>query len=182
MKAVVPLVDGFEEVEFSTIVDILRRAGIDVATTGLKEGSIEGAHRVKVVPDTSIDKINAGDFNVIVLPGGYPGFVNLGQDERVLDLVREMDKAGKYVTAICGSPSVLSKAGILKGRKATIHPAAREMLADAQYVNGRVIVDGKLITSQGPGTAMEFSMKLVEILAGKDKMEEVNGEVLAKLD
>jgi 4-methyl-5(b-hydroxyethyl)-thiazole monophosphate biosynthesis len=98
-----------------------------------------------VVPDISIDKINAGDFDAIVLPGGYPGFVNLGQDERVLNLVREM-------------------------------------LTDAQYVNGRVIVDGKLITSQGPGTAMEFSIKLVEVLVGKDKMEEVNGEVLAKLD
>jgi len=181
MKVVVPLVDGFEEIEFSTMVDILRRAEMDVTTAGLKEGLIEGAHRVKVMPDTSIDKITPGDFDLIVLPGGYPGFENLGKDERVLNLVREMDRGGKYVTAICGAPSVLSKAGILKGRKATIHPAVEEMLTDAQHVDERVVVDGRLITSQGPGTAMEFSMKLVEVLVGKDKMEEVNREVLARL-
>jgi 4-methyl-5(b-hydroxyethyl)-thiazole monophosphate biosynthesis len=181
MKVIVPLTDGFEEIEFSTIVDILRRAEMDVTTAGLKEGVIEGAHGVKVMADTSIDKINPGHFDIVVLPGGYPGFVNLGQDERVVNLVREMDKASKYVTAICGSPSVLSKAGILKGRKATIHPAVRDMLTDAEHVDERVIADGKLITSQGPGTAMEFSMKLVEILVGKDKVEEVNGEVLARL-
>ena len=99
----------------------------------------------------------------------------------MLDLVGEMDKAGKYVAAICGAPSVLSKAGILKGRKATIHPAVKKMLTDAQYVNERVVVDGKLVTSQGPGTAMEFSMKLIEVLVGEDKMKEVNGEVLASL-
>jgi 4-methyl-5(b-hydroxyethyl)-thiazole monophosphate biosynthesis len=100
VKVIVRLIDGFEEIEFNTIVDILRRAEMELTAAGLKEGLIEGAHGVKVMPDTSIDKINAGDFDVIVLPGGHPGFVNLGQDERVLSLVREMDKAGKYVTAI----------------------------------------------------------------------------------
>ncbi|MCL0047886.1 DJ-1/PfpI family protein [Dehalococcoidia bacterium] len=181
MRVLVPLVEGFEEIEFSTIVDILRRAELEVITAGLKEGVIDGSHGVKVIPDTLIDRVSAGDFDVIVLPGGYPGFVNLGKDERVLELVREMHGKNKYVAAICGAPSVLSKAGILEGRKATIHPGVKDMLSGAQHVDERVVVDGRIITSQGPGTAMEFSMKLVEVLVGKPRVEQINGEVLANL-
>jgi 4-methyl-5(b-hydroxyethyl)-thiazole monophosphate biosynthesis len=181
MKIIVPLAEGFEEIEFSTIVDILRRAGADVITAGLKEGAIEGRSGIKMIPDFSIDKINPDEFDVVVLPGGSPGFINLGNDERVINLVRELYRKDKYVTAICGAPSVLSKAGILKDKKATIHPGCKEMLGDAKYLDERVVIDGKIITSQGPGTAMEFSMKLVEVLFGREKMEEVNGEVLARL-
>ncbi|MBT9165795.1 MAG: putative cysteine protease YraA [Chloroflexi bacterium] len=181
MRVLVPLVDGFEEIEFSTIVDILRRAELDVVTAGLKQGAIDGAHGVKVIPDTLIDKISADDFDVIVLPGGYPGFLNLEKDERVLRLVREMHHQNKYVAAICGAPCVLSKAGIFEGRKGTIHPAVKEMLKGARHVDERVVVDGKIITSQGPGTAMEFSMKLVEVLVGKGEVKHINEEVLAKL-
>jgi len=181
MKVVVPLADGFEEIEFTTIVDILRRAGIEVTVAGLKEGVTEGARGVKVIPDTSIDKVNAADFDAIALPGGFPGFVNLGNDERVLTLVTEMHRKDKYVTAICGAPMVLDKAGILKGRKATCHPGEKNVLKDACHVDERVVVDGKLITSQGPGTAMEFSLKLTEVLAGKDKAQEVGKATLARL-
>jgi len=181
MRVLVPLVDGFEEIEFSTIVDILRRAELEVTTAGLKEGAIDGAHGIKVIPDTLIDRVSAGDFDVIVLPGGYPGFVNLGKDERVLELVREMHGKNKHVAAICGAPSVLSKAGILEGRKSTIHPAVKDMLSGAKHVDKRVVVDGKIITSQGPGTAMEFSMKLVEVLVGKPRVAQINEEVLANL-
>jgi 4-methyl-5(b-hydroxyethyl)-thiazole monophosphate biosynthesis len=181
MKLVVPLVEGFEEIEFSTIVDILRRAEIDVIIAGLKEGLIEGGHKVRVMPDASIDEITVDDFDGIVLPGGRPGFVNLGEDERVLNLVREMERAGKYVAALCGAPLVLAKAGIMKSKRATIHPSLKEQLTRAQYMEERVVVDGKLITSQGPGTAMEFAMKLVEVLSGEGKMKEINAAVLAKL-
>jgi 4-methyl-5(b-hydroxyethyl)-thiazole monophosphate biosynthesis len=181
MKIIVPLAEGFEEIEFSTIVDILRRAGADVITVGLKEGAIEGRSGIKMIPDFSIDKINPDEFDVVVLPGGSPGFINLGNDEKVINLVRELYRKDKYVTAICGAPSVLSKAGVLKKRKATIHPTCKEMIEDAKYLDERVVIDGKIITSQGPGTAMEFSMKLVEVLFGREKMEEVNGEVLARL-
>ncbi|RIH99787.1 DJ-1/PfpI family protein [candidate division NPL-UPA2 bacterium Unc8] len=181
MKIAVPFTEGFEEIEFSAIVDILRRTGIDVTTFGLIEGAVKGSHGIKVMADSSIDELKAGDFDGIVLPGGYPNFVKLGEDERVLKLVREMDAAGKWIAAICGAPSVLSKAGVLQGKKATIHPAVKDMLTDAHYVNERVIVDGNLITSQGPGTAVEFSIKLVEILTGKEKAKEVSTEILAGL-
>lgn len=181
MKIVVLMVEGFEEIEFNTIVDILRRAEMDVTVAGLKDGLITGSHQVKVMPDCSIDQVNPDDFDAVVLPGGYPGFVNLGEDERVLKLVCDMHKTDKYIAAICGAPSVLAKAGILKGKKATIHPLVKEMLIDARFMEDRVVVDGKLITSQAPGTAMEFAMKLVAIMAGEDRMREVNKEVLAKL-
>ena len=180
MKVVVPLAEGFEEIEFSTIVDILRRAGIDVTTAGLKEGIINGAHDIRVTPDTLIDKVSADNFDVIILPGGNPGFVNLGKSEKVLKLVKEMYDRNKYVTAICGAPSVLAKAGVIQGKRATIFPGMEYTLTGAQCSDDRVVIDGKIITSQGPGTAMEFTLKLIEVLAGKSKAEEVSREVLVK--
>jgi len=180
MKVVVPLAEGFEEIEFSTIVDILRRAGIAVTVAGLKEGVINGSHGIRVTPDTLIDKVSADDFDVIVLPGGNPGYVNLGKSEKVLKLVRGMHQRNKYVTAICASPSVLAKAGVIQGKRATIFPGMKDTLTGAHHSEERVVVDGRIITSQGPGTAMEFAIKLVEVLVGKNKAEEVTRSTLAK--
>jgi len=179
MKAVVPLAEGFEEIEFSTVVDILRRAGIDVAVAGLKEGIIDGARGVRVTPDTLIDKVSADNFDVVILVGGNPGYINLGKSEKVLGLVKEMCDKGKYVTAICGAPSVLAKAGVIQGKRATVFPGMEGSLTGAQYRDEKVVVDGKIITSQGPGTALEFAVKLVEVLAGKGKASKVAREVLA---
>jgi len=179
MKIMVLLADGFEEVEFVTIVDVLRRADLEVTVVGLKAGPIDGSHGVKIMPDTSVDDITAAQFDGVVLPGGYPGFVNLGEDERVLKLVREMNLSGKYLTAICGAPSVLSKAGVIEGKKVTIHPGVKDQLVTGNYVDQRVVVDGQVVTSQGPGTAMEFSLKLVELFSGRAKMEEVKEDILA---
>jgi 4-methyl-5(b-hydroxyethyl)-thiazole monophosphate biosynthesis len=181
MKAAVLLAEGFEEIEFSTIVDILRRAGIDVLIAGLRGGEIIGSHGIKVVSDVSLDRIGASDLDAVVLPGGSPGFMNLSQDGRVIRMVKEMYDEQKYVAAICGAPFVLSQAGILDGKRVTIHPSLKGTLTGARYVDDRVVVDGKIVTSQGPGTAMEFSLKLVEIWVGRHEVEEVNKEVLARL-
>ena len=180
MKILVPLAEGFEEIEFSTFVDILRRAGMTVTVAGLKECAISRAHSVSLTPDTLIDKVSADDFDVIVLPGGNPGYVNLEKSEKVLQLVREMHDRNKYVTAICAAPSVLAKAGVIQGKRATIFPGMEDALTGAQYSKGRVVIDGRIITSQGPGTAMEFAIKLVEVLAGRNKAEEVAMGVLTK--
>ena len=181
MKILVPLAEGFEEIEFSTIVDILRRAGMEVTVAGLKEGAISGAHSVRVTPDTLIDKMSADDFDVIVLPGGNPGYTNLGKSEKVLKLVRDMHNRNKYVTAICAAPSVLAKAGVIQGKRATIFPGMEDTLTGAQHSKDRVVIDGRIITSQGPGTAMEFAIKLVEVLAGRNRAEEVAKRVLTKV-
>jgi 4-methyl-5(b-hydroxyethyl)-thiazole monophosphate biosynthesis len=180
MKVLVLLAEGFEEIEALTVVDILRRAEIDVTAAGLREGTVEGSHGIKVIPDLALDKIDPADFDALVLPGGFPGFVNLGEDQRVLQMIREMDRAGKWVAAICGGPSVLIKAGITAGRRATVSPSGRkEMEACAIYSPERVVVDGNLVTSQAPGTAMEFALRLVELLAGEERMKAVKSLILA---
>ncbi len=198
MKVVVPMAEGFEEIEFVTVVDILRRAEVEVVTASLGERKVagegtkrgkgeergivpvEGSHKIKVVPDVSIDEIDPDEFDAVVLPGGLPGFVNLGNDERVLDLVRRMNGAGKHVAAICGGPSVLIKAGVVEERRATINPAGRWALTDDQYSDDRVVVSGKLITSKAVGTAMEFALKLVGEFVGEERMRKLAEEILAK--
>jgi 4-methyl-5(b-hydroxyethyl)-thiazole monophosphate biosynthesis len=180
MRILVPLAEGFEEIEAINVIDILRRADIEVVIAGLKDGLVEGAHKVRVMPDTCLDKVNSKDFDGLVLPGGAPGFVNLGNDERILTMAREMDKAGKCVAAICAAPSVLIKAGVLQGRKATISPSGKAQVeACAQFSEDRVVVDKNLITSRSPGTALEFALSLVEVLAGKEKMQQIKAQTLA---
>jgi len=180
MKILVPLANGFEEIEAVNVIDILRRGDVEVVTAGLKEGLVEGSHKIKMLPDTTLDKIHYRDFDGLVLPGGAPGFVNLGNDERILKMAREMDKEGKVVAAICAAPSVLIKAGVLQGRKATVSPSGKAQVeACANFSEERVVVDGNLVTSRSPGTALEFALTLVEILAGKEKMQMVKAQTLA---
>ena len=168
MRVLIPLANGFEEIEAINVIDILRRADVEVVTAGLKEGLVEGSHKVLVLPDTSLDNIDFRDFDGLVLPGGAPGFVNLGNDERILKMAKEMDRAGKYVAAICAAPSVLIKAGVLQGRKATVSPSGKaQVAACAEFSEDRVVVDKNLITSRSPGTALEFALKLVEVLMGQ---------------
>lgn len=179
-RVLVPLAEGFEEIEAVNVIDILRRAGIDVVTAGLKDGLATGSHKIAVLPDTGLNKIDFRDFDGLVLPGGAPGFVNLGNDERILNMAREMDRAGKVVAAICAAPSVLIKAGVLQGRRATVSPSGKaQVQACADFFEERVVVDKNLVTSRAPGTALEFALKLVEVLAGREKMEEIRAQTLA---
>ena len=180
MRVLVPLAEGFEEIEAISVIDILRRAEIEVVTAGLKDGLAEGSHKVKVLPDTTLEKVDWHDFDGLVLPGGAPGFVNLGNDQRIIDMAREMNRAGKCVAAICAAPSVLIKAGVLQGRKATVSPSGKaQVQACADFREDRVVVDKNLITSRAPGTALEFALKLVEALAGREMMEQVKAQTMA---
>ena len=180
MRVLVPLAEGFEEIEAISVIDILRRAEIEVVTAGLKEGLAEGSHKVKVLPDTTLEKVDWHDFDGLVLPGGAPGFVNLGNDQRIIDMAREMNRAGKCVAAICAAPSVLIKAGVLQNRKATVSPSGKaQVQACADFREDRVVVDKNLITSRAPGTALEFALKLVEALAGREMMEQVKAQTMA---
>ena len=179
-RVLVPLAPGFEEIEATTIIDVLRRAGAEVVIAGTQAGIIKGAHGLQVTPDRELSGIRQDSFDMIVLPGGGDGVENLRKDPRVVPLLKEFMTQGKPVAAICAAPSILSEAGLLRGRKATSYPSYKEAVAAGSiYSEERVVTDGKLVTSRGPGTAMEFALKLVEILAGSEKVSELKRAMLA---
>lgn len=178
-KILVPLADGCEEIEATSVIDVLRRAEFKVVTAGLHDGPVAAAHGVKVMADTLFSSINPMDFDAIVIPGGGGGVENLMKDEGVLSAIREMDKAGRWVAAVCAGPLVLQAAGILEGRRVTCYPACAEDLTATPRVNERVVVDGKLITSQGPGTSMAFAIELVRQFGSASLAQRVASALLA---
>jgi len=182
-KALVFLAAGFEEIETVTIVDILRRAGVDVTIAGLKPNTVEGAHGIKVAPDKNIDDVAAEDFDAVVVPGGNPGYKNLRKDPQVIDIVKKAFNSNKLVAAICAGPTVLSDAGILKGKACTIYPGMDQELeaGGGKPKHDIVVVDGNIITSRGPATALPFALKLAEKLAGKQIAEAVSKKTLANM-
>ena len=177
-KAVLFLAVGFEDLEVASIIDTLRRGGVEVVIAGLQSGAIDAKYKIQVVPDITIDDIELEKYDAVILPGGYPGYANLGADRRVLESVKKAFELGIFVAAICGAPSVLAKAGVLKGKKATIYPGLEAELTGAKHSHERVVVDDTIVTSQGPGTALEFGVKLVELLAGEKRAQELKGELV----
>ena len=174
MKSVlIPLAPGFEDMEAVTLIDLLRRAGIEVVTAGLTAGLIEGSRGVLVQPDTTLDEVMTRDFDMIALPGGMPGAENLKNDARVLALLRRLGQAGKYTAAICAAPMALAAAGLLEGHRATSFPGFLDNLPNTIALPDPVVVDGKVATSRGPGTAMDFGLTLIELLAGRAKRDQV---------
>lgn len=178
-KVLLPLADGFEEIETMTIVDVLRRAGIEVVIAGLKASELTGAHQIRIKPDKALADVKPESFDMIVLPGGQPGVDNLRKDSRVLDALKKMKKSNKLVGAICAAPLALQDAGLISGVKLTSYPSVEQNLSGCQYQTTRVVVDGNLITSRGPGTSMEFALKLVEILTDKQQAENLSQTLLA---
>lgn len=171
----IPLAEGCEELEAVTVIDLLRRAQIEVVTAGLKEGPVRGSRGTVLVPDTVLDSVMAREFDMIVLPGGLPGANHLDADPRVHRLLKRHHAEQRYAAAICAAPKVLAKAGLLDGRSATSYPGAVtiEDFPEVDVLNAPVVVDGKVITSRGPGTAMDFALQLIESLVGKEKRDEV---------
>lgn len=177
-KVLMPLAEGFEEIEAMTIVDILRRAKIEVVMAALLPGPVVGAHNVSIVPDTTIDAVNADAFEMIILPGGQPGSDNLNADPRIHALLHEFASGEKLIGAICAAPIVLAAAGLLKGKCATCYPAYINNLDGAAYEDKAVVSDGNLITSKGPGTAMSFGFEIVARLAGRNVADNVSKAML----
>ncbi len=172
-NVLVPLAHGFEEIEAITIIDVLRRADIGVTVAGLTDGAITGAHGVAIMPDTQLSTVTSGPFDMIVLPGGQPGTDNLGKETKIHELLLEFALQGKFVCAICAAPIVLGAAGLLKGKKVTCYPAYRDHLNGGSYLDVPVVVDHHLITSNGPASAMLFSLELVAQLTSQQVSEDV---------
>src|SRR5262245_60816726 len=178
----VPLAPGFEEIEAVSIIDVLRRAGIDVRVAGLSRGPVTGSHGITLATDGTIDDVDHASLSMIVLPGGQPGSSHLRKDARVLELVRELESSGRSVAAICAAPTVLAAAGVLEGRSATSYPSVRGDLGGASVVDQpRVVRSGPIVTSQGVGTALEFALELVADLKGKPKARELESAMLVSI-
>ena len=174
-SVLVPLAQGCEELEAVTVVDLLRRAGIEVVTAGLDAQPVTASRGMTLLPDMTMEMALQQSFDMVVLPGGLPGADHLGDDPRVIRLLQEMAASGAYTAAICAAPRVLARAGLLDGKRATSYPGALDIEAvpGIEYLETAVVTDGRVITSRGPGTAMDFALVLIETLVGKTKRDEV---------
>lgn len=164
MKFACLLANGFEETEAITVVDCLRRAGIEVVLVSIHDINVKGSHGITVIADKLFEDMH--NYDGLFLPGGQPGSTNLANDERVLELVRYYAENDKWISAICAAPTVLAKAGILKGKRMTSYPTSNEkgIFHEAIYLEDIVVVDGKLVTSRAMGTAIHLGLKLVQVL------------------
>lgn len=179
-KAVVFLAPGFEEVEAMTPVDLLRRAGVDVVLAGLGSREIKGAHGISVKTDTTAEEISPEEFDCVVLPGGMPGSVNLSESQYVNKTVTSLYEKGKLVAAICAAPAVvLGPLGILEGKRFTCYPGFEARVNQGEFSEERVVHDGNLVTSRGPGTAMEFSLELIALLTDRSVSKKIKEGCLA---
>lgn len=171
----VPLAQGVEELEAVTVVDLLRRAGIEVVTAGLDAASVKGSRGTVLLPDTTLDRAIEREYDMLVLPGGQPGATNLERDPRIIALIKKMAEGKRFTAAICAAPKVLARAGVLEGKRATSFPGVLNPAEwpRVQLENHAVVTDGKVTTSRGPGTAMDFALELIESLTGKEKRDQV---------
>jgi len=171
----VPLAQGCEELEAITITDLLTRAGVNVVTAGLDNQVVVASRGMKLVPDNILDDVLDIDFDMIVLPGGLPGADHLNNNPRIQSIVKRLAANNKYTAAICAAPRVLATAGLLEGKHATSFPGALDNFPvnNMTYEEKAVVVDGNVITSRGPGTAMDFTLVLIDLLLGREKRDEV---------
>ncbi len=178
-KVIVFLANGTEEVEALTPVDMLRRAGAEVTFAGVPEMLLTCSHGVKITADKAARDCVGEEYDMVVLPGGMPGTLNLGADASVKKITEAAFAAGKFVAAICAAPSVLGGWGMLAGKKATCYPGFEDKLTGACVVKEKSVRDGNVITACGAGAAMEFALMLVSALYGEEKSENLRKAVLA---
>lgn len=183
VRVIVFLAPGFEEIETSTIVDVLRRSAVEVTVVGLNPGATQGGHGMRFLPDKQIEEIHVRDFDAVICPGGNPGYQNLRRDQRVIAMIKDAFNSNKLIAAICAAPAVLSDAGILKGKRCTIYPGMEDELrkGGGNPATDLVVEDGNVITSQGPATALHFALKLTERLVGKETAENVREKTLSNV-
>ncbi len=175
MRVLIPLAQGCEELEAVTIIDLLRRAGIEVITAGLDDKTVTASRGVRLIPDVQLDDVMQQEFDMLVLPGGLPGADHLDADRRIHTLLKKLSEGGGYTAAICAAPKVLAHTGLLDGKAATGYPGVLDSmeLSSTEISQDAVVIDGKVITSRGPGTSMAFALTLIAQLLGEEKRSEV---------
>ena len=177
------LADGFEEIEALTQVDYLRRAGVEVTTVGLNGEFACGTRKIIVKADTTIDKVDyTSDVEMVILPGGLGGMNAIMNSQKACSIVKQAEKDGKYVTAICASPTIFAHLDMVEGKKCVCYPGMESELIEAGgiYTDMPVVTDGKMITARAAGASEEFSFELIRVLCGDDKAQEVRKSICAR--
>ena len=179
VKVYVILAPGLEETEAVAVIDILRRAEISVKTLGIGTREIKGSHDITILADALLKSFQLVPGDVLFLPGGMPGTIRLRESKTVKELLVQAVEKGNLVAAICAAPTVFAESGLVKGIELTSHPSVKEELMDYIYSEERVVVSGNIMTSRGVGTAVEFGLKMVEILVSKEKSLQIKTAILA---
>ena len=180
-KTAIFLADGFEEIEALTVVDLLRRAGIEITTVSIAEDKqVRGSHDIRVEADALMKDIDFESLDMIILPGGMPGTNNLDSCEPLKAQIQKFADAGKKLAAICAAPRIYGKMGILKGKKASCYPGNEEHLLGADPQTLEVTKDGNFITSRGMGTAIPFGLAIIEEFQGKDAADDMAAKIIYK--
>jgi 4-methyl-5(b-hydroxyethyl)-thiazole monophosphate biosynthesis len=180
-RVLVPIAKGFEEIEAVSIIDVMRRAGIEVLLAHLDEYSdVEGANGITIKTDLHVSSVSADDIDMIVLPGGWDGTYALADDENVQNILKEMDAKGKNIGAICAAPYALNKAGVLKPNY-TCYPSVEDEIRQEGFLGDKhqVVQDANVMTSRGPGTAICFALAIVKKLAGEEHYRALKEGLLA---
>lgn len=178
-KVYIFLADGFEDIEGLTVVDLMRRAQIDIQTVSIKDTKeVQTSHGITLFADRIFEETDFGDADMLVLPGGMPGTRYLGEYQPLTDLLTDFYEKGGKIAAICAAPSVFAKLGFLKGRTATSYPSFMEKLDGAVTTEAAVAVDGNVTTSRGLGTAIDFALSLIAQLTGEAKAEEIASSIV----
>lgn len=176
MKVAVLLAEGFETIEALTTVDILRRAQVQCDTFGTKNLEVTTSHHITIKADNVLND-EVYNYDIVVLPGGMPGAVNLRDDEKVNDIVKKFYEAGKIVAAICAGPITLGKLGIIEGKNATCYPGFEEQLIGCNYKEELVVTDGNIITGRGPAAAVPFAFEILKHIA-PEKVDTIKSGML----
>ncbi|MDY3200374.1 MAG: DJ-1/PfpI family protein [Arcobacter sp.] len=178
-KIIVPISNGFEEIEAISIIDICRRANIEVTIAGVENIQTIGAHNIKIEADCKIENINSDDFDMIVLPGGLPNAYTLAKDKNVQNLLKEFKEKNKHIGAICAAPFALHEADVLN-ENYTCYPSFEQKIRlNGYHKNDAIVIDDNIITSRGPATAMSFALEIVNILCNEETYLNVKNGLLA---
>ncbi|MGL4343922.1 MAG: DJ-1 family glyoxalase III [Cellulosilyticaceae bacterium] len=179
MKVAVLFATGYEEIEALSVVDVLRRAQIEVVMVGAQHMKVTSSRNITVLMDTTLENLNKDTIDLLVLPGGMPGVDHLYEDEKVRELVMDFDQKQKKLGAICAAPSILGRLGILNGHQATCYPGFEKHLEGAIICKERVVQSGHIITGIGAGASLEFAFVLLEVLKGKETAQTIRKAMLA---
>ncbi len=180
-KTAIFLADGFEEIEALTVVDLLRRAGIEINTISIMgKKSVTGSHKITVEADLLFEEADFSDTDMLILPGGMPGTTNLDNYAPLKDQINKFNDSGKYLAAICAAPTVYGKMGLLKGKKACCYPGRENDLLGADVQMTETALDGNFLTSRGMGTAIPFGLAIIEVFDGSEAAKEMAAKIVYK--